>query len=191
MRCLYAQGAIAISVVPLLADYVNHYSRGTCAAFLVFMSSCGAVSSAFINFTILSSVDSNKKINIQYGVISLLILIIGIIYTVLLLKKGNTYYMKGNNNKKTFKELIEVTKYSLKHPELSTGYLAAFLARSDSILLSLYLVLWTYSYHKYDYDTSSSKASALSGITYTIIMVTCIVYGFLYEKKNVLTPLLR
>ena len=123
--------------------------------------------------------------------ISLLILIIGIIYTVLLLKKGNTYYMKGNNNKKTFKELIEVTKYSLKHPELSTGYLAAFLARSDSILLSLYLVLWTYSYHKYDYDTSSSKASALSGITYTIIMVTCIVYGFLYEKKNVLTPLLR
>lgn len=56
LRCFYAQGAIAISVVPLLADYVNHYSRGTCAAFLVFMSSLGAVSSAFINFTILSQV---------------------------------------------------------------------------------------------------------------------------------------
>ena len=152
------------------------------------MSSCGAVSSAFINFTILSSVDSDKKINLQYGVISLLILIIGVIYTVFLLKRGNTYYNDGNNQKKTFRELVEVGKYSLKHPELSTGYLSAFLARSDSILLSLYLVLWTYSYHKYDFDTSSSKASALSGITYTIIMVTCIVYGFLYEKKNVNIP---
>ena len=106
LRCLYAQGAICISVIPLLADYVNHYSRGTCAAFLVFMSSCGAVSSAFINFTILSSVDSDKKINLQYGVISLLILIIGVVYTVFLLKRGNTYYMDGSNSRKTFRELI-------------------------------------------------------------------------------------
>ena len=110
LRCLYAQGAISISVIPLLADYVNHYSRGTCAAFLVFMSSLGAVSSAFINFTILSSVDSSKKINLQYGVISLLILIIGVIYTVFLLKRGNTYYMNGENQKKTYKELIKVGK---------------------------------------------------------------------------------
>ena len=93
--------------------------------------------------------------------------------------------MFGQNEKKTIKQLVAIAKYSFKHPELSTGYLAAFLARSDSILLSLYLVLWTYSYHEYDYDTSSSKASALSGITYTIIMITCIIYGFLYEKKNV------
>lgn len=56
LRCLYALGAIAISVVPLLADYVHRESRGTCAAILVFMSSCGAVSSAFINFTILNSI---------------------------------------------------------------------------------------------------------------------------------------
>lgn len=58
LRCFYAQGAIAISVVPLLADYVHQKSRGTCAAILVFMSSIGAVSSAFINFSILSKVDS-------------------------------------------------------------------------------------------------------------------------------------
>lgn len=116
LRCLYAQGAIAISVVPLLADYVNHYSRGTCAALLVFMSSVGAVSSAFINFTILSSVDSDKKIYLQYGVISVLILIIGMIYTLILLKKGNKYYLTGNNEKKTMKELITIGRYSLKHP---------------------------------------------------------------------------
>ncbi len=49
-------GAIAISVIPLLADYVSHKSRGTCAAILVFMSSIGALSSAFINFTILDKI---------------------------------------------------------------------------------------------------------------------------------------
>lgn len=77
-------------------------------------------------------------------------------------------------------------KATLKHPEISTGYLAAFLARSDSILLSLYLVLWTYSFNKEsDFDKASSKASELSGITYTIIMFSCILYGFLYERKNV------
>ena len=51
-------GAIAIAVVPLLADYVDHKSRGTCAAILVFMSSIGALVSAELNFTILSKVDS-------------------------------------------------------------------------------------------------------------------------------------
>lgn len=76
--------------------------------------------------------------------------------------------------------MIKVGKQTLKHPEISTGYIAAFLARSDSILLSLYLVLWAYSFEKKDFDTSSSKASALSGITYTIIMLSCIIYGFLY-----------
>lgn len=95
LRCIYATGAIAISVVPLLADYVNAESRGTCAAILVFMSSVGAVSSAFINFTILSSINIEKKINLQYGVISLLILIIGIFYTCFCLKKGNQYYITG------------------------------------------------------------------------------------------------
>lgn len=95
LRCIYASGAIAISVVPLLADYVHPSSRGTCAAILVFMSSVGAVSSAFINFTILSSISIENKIYLQYGVISLLILIIGITYTCLFLKSGNQYYLTG------------------------------------------------------------------------------------------------
>lgn len=61
------------------------------------MSSLGAVSSAFINFTILSSIDidKDKKINLQYGVISLLILLLGVIYTLVCLKRGNKYYVSG------------------------------------------------------------------------------------------------
>ena len=79
--------------MPLLADYVHPESRGTCAAILVFMSSVGAVSSAFINFTILSSINVEDKIYLQYGVISTLVLIIGIAYTFFCLKRGNSYYL--------------------------------------------------------------------------------------------------
>ena len=89
LRCIYAQGAIAISVIPLLADYVNQKSRGTCAAILVFMSSIGALLSAFLNFTILSKLDSEYKIYIQYNVAAALILIIGLFYTLYNLKPGN------------------------------------------------------------------------------------------------------
>ncbi len=61
------------------------------------MSSLGAVSSAFINFTILSSlnIDPEIKIYLQYGVISVLIFIIGLSYTIICLKKGNSYYITG------------------------------------------------------------------------------------------------
>jgi MFS family permease len=89
LRCIYATGAIAISVIPLLADYVNHKSRGTCAAILVFMSSIGALSSAFLNFTILSKLESSYKIYIQYNTAAVLILSIGLFYTLYTLKPGN------------------------------------------------------------------------------------------------------
>lgn len=82
-------------MVPLLADYVDHKSRGTCAAFLVLMSSLGALSSAEINFSVLKNISGDNKIYIQYGIISSLILLIGLGYTLICLKSGNKYYSRG------------------------------------------------------------------------------------------------
>jgi hypothetical protein len=53
------------------------------------MSSIGALTSAFINFTILSRIDASYKIHIQYGIAATLILILGIFYTSFCLKSGN------------------------------------------------------------------------------------------------------
>jgi MFS family permease len=78
----------------------------------------------------------------------------------------------------------------MKSPEITSGYTAAFLARGDSILLSLYLVLWTYSFSDPNdrtnevYEQAFSKSSMLSGIAYFVIMITCIIYGFYYERKD-------
>jgi hypothetical protein len=67
------------------------------------MSSIGALSSAFINFTILDKIEATEKIYVQYGLISVLILIIGVCYSLICLKRGNTYYNKSQVKKKNFK----------------------------------------------------------------------------------------
>jgi Na+/melibiose symporter-like transporter len=110
------------------------------------MSSFGALGSAYINFTLLNSIGEQSKIYVQYGLISSLILVIGLIYSLVCLKEGNEYYPRSAKRDKSFKELLSTAKASLKCPEITNSYTAAFLARGDSILLSLYLVLWTYSF---------------------------------------------
>ena len=50
MRVFYAQGAIAIPVIPLLADYVHNDYKVTTSAVLVFMSSLGALASVETSF---------------------------------------------------------------------------------------------------------------------------------------------
>ncbi len=73
------------------------------------------------------------------------------------------------------------------------GYLSAFLARADSILLSLFLILWTYSFmdkNEQDYDKANIRASMLSGITYSVIMVFCMLYGLLFEARKNLALLM-
>lgn len=169
---------------------MSHKSRGTCAAFLVLMSSLGALSSAELNFTLLNNFSSDRKIFLQYGVISGLILVIGTFYSVFCLKAGNEYYSRGVAQRRSMKELIAVAKKSMKTPEITNGFTAAFLARGDSILLSLYLVLWTYGFYdpadrsNETYEQAFSRSSMLSGFAYLTIMFTCIIYGFYYERKN-------
>lgn len=154
------------------------------------MSSLGALASAELNFSILNNVETDKKIFIQYGTISAIILLLGLAYTLFCLKGGNEYYPRKSGGRRSVKELIGVARESMKSPEITNGYTAAFLARGDSILLSLYLVLWSYSFadpaDRSDkvYEEAFSRASMLSGISYAVIMLTCIIYGRYYERRN-------
>jgi hypothetical protein len=92
MRVFYAQGAIAISVVPLLGDYIHNDSKGTSSAILVFMSSLGAFVSAQINFSLLKST-LQSKIYVQYLVAAAITFVIGLSYSLICIKSGNTYYL--------------------------------------------------------------------------------------------------
>lgn len=74
------------------------------------MSSLGALASAEINFSILNNFSSDKKIYIQYGVISTIILVLGLFYTLVCIKPGNDYYTRGKNQRRSIKELLAVAK---------------------------------------------------------------------------------
>lgn len=67
------------------------------------MSSFGALGSAYINFTLLGNISEQSKIYVQYGLISSLILVIGLVYSCLCLKPGNDYYPKPARREKSFK----------------------------------------------------------------------------------------
>lgn len=132
VRVLYAigslecyTGAIAISVVPLLADYVHNNSKGTCSAILVLMSSFGALASAELNVTLLKNIDVGEKIKVQYLSAAAVTFVVGknrfhsgMTYTIGCLKPGNTYYLSGKLGRpdRTFKKMLKVGKESLKTP---------------------------------------------------------------------------
>ena len=46
------------------------------------------------------------------------------------------------------------------------------------------MVLWAYSFQPDNYNDAFLKASALSGITYAVIMFSCIIYGLLLQRKK-------
>jgi hypothetical protein len=80
------------------------------------MSSLGALASAEINFSILNNMTQDGKIYIQYGVISVIVLLLGLAYTLICLKPGNDYYSRGKNQRRSIKELLAVAKESMKSP---------------------------------------------------------------------------
>lgn len=180
----YAQGAIAISVVPLLGDYIHNDSKGTSSAILVFMSSLGALTSAEVNLNILKNT-LKSHIYVQYLTAGGITVIIGLFYSLFCLKKGNSYYLNDQPKEpRSFGKMIQIGKESFKSPEITLSYLAAFLARSDSILLSLFMVLWTVSFMPGRYYEAYGISSMLSGIAYAVIMLSCMVYGLLLQRKK-------
>ena len=183
-RVFYAQGAIAISVVPFLGDYIHNDSKGTSSAILVFMSSLGALASAEINFNILKNTIKDH-IYIQYLTAGSVTIVVGLLYSLICLKPGNSYYVNDQPKEpRSFAKMVQIGRESFKSPEITLSYLSAFLARSDSILLSLFMVLWTVSFMPGRYNEAYSISSMLSGITYAVIMLSCIVYGLLLQRKK-------
>ncbi len=48
----------------------------------------------------------------------------------------------------------------------------------------MFLVLWAFDFHQHSYEVSAAMAAALSGVAYTIIMLSCMVYGYIYHVQT-------
>ncbi|KRX03549.1 Major facilitator superfamily domain, general substrate transporter [Pseudocohnilembus persalinus] len=186
-RCFYAQGAICIAVIPLMADYIQDVSKGKAAALNVVMASGGAVLSADLVTGVLSS--DNIDIKYSYMVVAISYLILSLLYAIFL-KSGlpiqeedNSLKIVRNPEQRTCTFMMKVGLEASQNPWILMGYITNLLARNDSILLSLYLIIWTYDKTgQENYDKAYIQGHTLAGIAYMSLFLFTIVYGILMEK---------
>lgn len=180
-RILFAQGCMAITSAPLLADYVNFSTKGRASAINVIMASLGAVISAYLIDNFLTN---HMSLKLSCIIASICILVIALLYAAGI--KHGKYFVK-NQQKHSFRDNITIGFLAAKDKWILLGYITSFLGRSNSIILTLFLNLWVKSFYP-STDQGDSDANiqseTLAGIAYTIILVFSIAYGLLVEKTN-------
>lgn len=69
------------------------------------------------------------------------------------------------------------------------GILTNMQARTNSVLITLYLVLWVKQYYPKpvgdEKDEGYSRAMFISGVSNCIGMISAVLFGFVYEKANI------
>ena len=181
-RMIYAQGTMAITTVPLLADYVENSTKGRGSAINVIMASLGAVISAYLidNFLV-----NHMSLGTSGIIVSICILVIGITYSAGL--KHGKYYQKKHIQPSLKSNLTIGFLAAIKNKWILLGYITSFLGRSNSIVLTLFLNLWVKSFYPNTDNgdvQANIQAETLAGISYTIILLFSIFYGVLVEKWN-------
>lgn len=217
-RALYANGAIACIVVPLLADYVDYETKGRAAGLLVVLAGLGAVLSS----SYCLSLTTNISMGNRYVYLAVGIWIVGIL-VALGLKGGkyhrNLYYdAKAEQAKQTLasstdiEDSVGVNSQSLtngdaiglpeekgllknftqgihqgKNPWILLGYIISFLSRGDTGILSFTLVIWSKNYYpsdQSDQNDAENQAYMLSGISYVVLLLTALFFGFFSDKYS-------
>ena len=183
-RIIYAQGCMAITTLPLLADYVEGSTKGRGSAINVIMASLGAVISAYLIGNLLTN---HMSLKVSCIVVAICIAVISILYASGL--KHGKYFLKvkSTENSPSLQTSFVIGFQAAKDHWILLGYITSFLGRSNSIVLTLFLTLWSKSFYpNTDQGDSDAniQAETLAGICYTIILVFSILYGLLIEKWN-------
>jgi len=182
-RIIYAQGSMAITTAPLLADYVETTTKGRASAINVIMASLGAVISAYLINNLLTN---NMSLKVSCIAIAIIIAIISMLYAAGL-KHGKYFVTKKNEKSLSIKTSLAIGFVAAKNHWILLGYITSFLGRSNSIVLTLFLNLWAKSFYPNTDEGDSEaniQAETLAGICYTIILFFSILYGLLVEKWN-------
>lgn len=90
--------------------------------------------------------------------------------------------------KRGIKEMVLVGFKAAKKKWILLGYVSAFLARANSILITLFLVLWVKSFYPSNEkdidDKANIEANTFAGVIYTVLLIFAVIYGVLIEKIN-------
>eukprot|EP00743_Colponemidia_sp_Colp-15_P010293 GILK01011319.1.p1 GENE.GILK01011319.1~~GILK01011319.1.p1 ORF type:complete len:493 (-),score=44.09 GILK01011319.1:520-1935(-) len=190
LRLFFAQGgaAAASMMTALLADYVMHVDKGKAGGLMGLMSGLGAVFAVFVFVRLPESIGLASTF---YAVAVFCLLIAALMLWGLKPSLGSS---------REGRSLYELTKSGIsacRDPGVILAYAASFTARGDSMVVTVFISLWTYTYYmdtqKCDRSVLSDPkscpeayrtASILSGIAQTCALVAAPLIGFLLDRTS-------
>ncbi|KAI8896926.1 major facilitator superfamily domain-containing protein [Globomyces pollinis-pini] len=223
-RLLFAVGgsATASMLTAVLAHIAHEEDRGKLSGIVGLFAGCGALLAVFVFLPLPNKYsDSVVGLNATYLLASVTAITISFIMilsaahrrwsnrsmatepTALNTSPDSTSPIVSTEEVKKSKLIDSIRDgfYAAKNPKVFLGYAACFLARSDSMAITLFLPIWVYKYYLEndlcpssntfdDSDIKSScrpaytKSSVITGVAQTFALIGAPVFGFLFDRFN-------
>ncbi|OQR92051.1 hypothetical protein THRCLA_08798, partial [Thraustotheca clavata] len=201
-RAIYALGAAATSAMltAVLADYAGDHDRGKISGLVGLMSGVGALFAVFVFLRLPTKFhDPIQGLRITYGIVGSVAILFGIFLlwglkpkfrqkTPLLLHDDEQRLRRAPTIWNGYKAGLRAAKDG----KVLLGYMGSFLARGDTIIITIFLPLWVYKYYKEHHLCDSTDldipedchkayitASIVSGVVQTAALVTAPLFGCL------------
>ncbi|KAF0701352.1 Aste57867_8133 [Aphanomyces stellatus] len=213
-RGIFSLGGSATSsmLTAVLADYSSEKDRGKVSGLVGLMSGIGALLAVFFFLPMPAKyTDQVKGLKIAYSTVAGVSALFGIflIFALRPKKMGGAGPSDHLITTPTDHAVPTVEKVSMlgglkagflaaKDGKVLLGYIGGFLARGDTIIITIYLPLWVYKYYvenklcdradpssptvKTDCHDAYIKASILSGVAQTAAMVSAPLFGWLGDR---------
>nr|KAJ3418993.1 hypothetical protein HK105_007548 [Polyrhizophydium stewartii] len=198
LRILFACGGAAVSamIAAVMADVADERDRGKIAGIAGFMTGLGALMGLFVFLrlpTVFGKTDSGLRRSYSIDPFAS---VAGSPSTSF----GDVRNAKTNWLVAHFVRTVKSARDGLaaaRDPRIALGYVGSFLARGDTIAVSLFIPLWVYKYYLdnglcespegVNGDIQSCReayvlSSIISGVTQTFALIGAPLFGFLADK---------
>ncbi|CAK4085738.1 unnamed protein product [Aphanomyces euteiches] len=211
-RAIFAVGAAATSsmLTAVLADYSSEKDRSKISGIVGLMSGVGALLAVFIFLPMPTKYsDQVKGLKSTYGIVASVSALFGLFLLFALRPKRHVDENSAvlitsdecthpPSKKISIFDGLKAGFAAARDGKVFLGYLGAFLARGNSIIITIYFPLWVYKYYvdqkicekadgssptiKTDCHEAYIKASILSGIAQTAALVVAPLFGWLGDR---------
>ncbi|RLO08632.1 hypothetical protein DYB28_011479 [Aphanomyces astaci] len=223
-RGIFAFGGAATSsmLTAVLADYSSEKDRGKVSGLVGLMSGIGALVAVFVFLRMPAKyADQVQGLRVTYSVVAAICALFGVFLFFALRPKQLTNPMSttlmyatdddttassspSTGSQATSKQVsflagLRAGYAAAKDGKVLLGYFGGFLARGNSIIITIFLPLWVYKYYvdnnlcasanaadsetiKTDCRDAYIRASILSGVAQTAAMVAAPFFGWLGDK---------
>ncbi|ORY51043.1 MFS general substrate transporter [Rhizoclosmatium globosum] len=209
IRLLFALGGGASSsmLVAVLADYAHDKIRGRLAGLVGLCSGLGALLALFVFMPMpFKFGDAAKGLRVTFLIVGLL----SVIFAVLLFfflkpikapeeDDADKTEPEETESRKTFIQTAKEGILAAKDPKVLLGYVGSFLARGDTVIITLFVPLWVYKRYielgncnpvggvedpniRDVCAEAFKRGSAISGVAQTFALVGAPLFGYLADR---------